>query len=270
MNGFWRALRAWPTLLRVGLAEMVAYRAEIVIWFMTASLPLIMMLVWDRVAEAGPVAGLGQDDFARYFAATVVVRQFTGAWVVWELNFLVRTGALSPQLLKPVGPLYYSAAATLAAMPFRLLVLGPLLALVVWWRPGLLGAGEHGWVLLPLTLLALAVGWLLNFMVQVVFGCLAFWLDQSVGIWNVWFGGFVLLSGYLFPLAVLPGPAQEILHWLPFYAGLGLPAEIAAGMLSPEQAASYLLGQVLWLVAFGALASVAWRLGVRRYEAFGA
>ena len=42
--------RAFPTLLRIGFAEAVAYRAELVIWVLTATAPLISMFIWDRVA----------------------------------------------------------------------------------------------------------------------------------------------------------------------------------------------------------------------------
>jgi ABC-2 type transport system permease protein len=75
-------VRAAPTLLRIGFAEIVAYRAEMAIWVLTATMPLIMLALWNAVARDGPVAGFGQVEFARYFAAALVVRQLTGAWIL--------------------------------------------------------------------------------------------------------------------------------------------------------------------------------------------
>src|SRR5213079_1094660 len=49
------ALRAFPTLFRVGLAEMIAYRAEFVIWILTTNMPLVMMALWTAVASEGAV-----------------------------------------------------------------------------------------------------------------------------------------------------------------------------------------------------------------------
>jgi ABC-2 type transport system permease protein len=113
-------------MLRVGLAEMVAYRSELVIWILTSSAALFMLLVWDGVAAVGAVKGYDQPAFARYFTAGLVVRQLTSAWVVWELNQQIRTGGLSPALLKPLHPLLYRAAENLVAIPFRIAVLVPL------------------------------------------------------------------------------------------------------------------------------------------------
>jgi hypothetical protein len=119
--------RAFPTLLRIGLAEAVAYRAELVIWVLTATAPLISMFIWDRVAEEGPLGGWGQGEMARYFLLTLIVRHITSAWVVWELNENIRTGGLSPMLLRPMHPLVFFVAQNLAAMPLRAVILAPLI-----------------------------------------------------------------------------------------------------------------------------------------------
>ena len=46
--------RSWalPTLLRVGLSEVVAYRAEFVVWILTTNMPLVMLAIWHAVAAA--------------------------------------------------------------------------------------------------------------------------------------------------------------------------------------------------------------------------
>ena len=207
-----RTLKAAPALLRAGLADVVAYRAELVIWILSATMPVIMMLVWDAVAAGGAIEAAGggtfdQATFARYFAASLLARQLTAAWVVWELNEEIRTGRLSPWLLKPVSPLAWYASENVAAMPFRAVVLVPILGVIVWWRPAA-WAGVP-WEALPWLALSLALGWGINFLVQVSFGSIAFLIDRSLGLWHIWFGLWSLLSGYLFPLALLPGWMAE-------------------------------------------------------------
>jgi hypothetical protein len=46
--------RAYPTLVRVGVSDLVAYRAEFLVWILTMNLPLIMMALWSAVAADGP------------------------------------------------------------------------------------------------------------------------------------------------------------------------------------------------------------------------
>ena len=49
-----RLLRAYPSLLRVGMADMLAYRAEFLVWILSMNLPLVMMALWTAVAADGP------------------------------------------------------------------------------------------------------------------------------------------------------------------------------------------------------------------------
>jgi ABC-2 type transport system permease protein len=259
-------------MFRVGFAEMVAYRAEMIVWILTATLPLVMMLVWDRVAQDGAVGRFGQADFARYFVLTLVVRQLTASWVVWELNEKIRTGALSTDLLRPVHPLMLPAAENLSAVPFRAMVLLPIVAAVSLWRPELWQAPEGAppfAAVLPVLLLSMALGWALNFAIQVSFASLAFWLGQSLGIFQVWFGLWAMLSGYLVPVELIPTWVGAASHWAPFRAVLGVPAEMAAGLLGWDGIVEGLAIQWIWLGIFAVLGHVAWSRGLRRFEAYG-
>ena len=262
---FVRVLRAFPTLLRVAVAEMVAYRAEMVIWILTSTLPLVMLALWNAAAADGPLAGFGQAEFARYFAVTLLVRQLTGVWVLWELNHQIRTGALSPQLLRPVDPLWWQFAETLAAFPWRLLVLGPVLLAVGLWRPEVAfvpSAAQLAAFVVSLTG-ALLVAWF----VQCLFGALAFWFEQSLGLFQVWFFAWALLGGYVIPLPLLPEGVAKAAAWLPFHASLGAPVEVLLGLAPVGRT---LVVQGAWVLALGLLSRAVWRAGLRRYGAVGA
>lgn len=265
MSELVRVARAWPTLWKVAVADMVAYRAEMVIWILSATMPLVMLALWDAAAAEGPLAGFGQAEFARYFTVTLVVRQLTGAWILWELNWQIRTGALSPALLRPLNPLWFNLASTLVAVPWRLLVLAPILAGLGWWRPEV--AFWPGWPALGGFVVSVALAFLAAWLVQVVFGVLAFWFDQSLGFFSVYFAVWGLLSGYFVPLPVLPAWLRDAAAWLPFHATLGAPIEVLLGV-SPV--GPTLAVQAGWVVALGVLAVALWRAGVRRYGAVGA
>jgi len=245
---------------------MVAYRAEMVVWILTATMPLVMLALWNAAAAQGPLAGFGQAEFARYFTATLVVRQLTGTWLVWELSNMVRTGSLSPQLLRPLHPLSLNLAETLAALPFRLVVLTPIVAALLVWRPDIAFLPAPSTLLL--TALSTVLAFLLSWLVQGLFGMLAFWLDQSVGLFSVWFAIYALLGGYFLPLPLLPPMVRDAARWLPFQATLAAPVEILLGTNGdPLEALAVQLG---WVLVAGALAAWMWRAGLRRYGAVGA
>jgi ABC-2 type transport system permease protein len=261
-----RAIRAWPTLWRIGVAEMVAYRAEMIIWILSATLPLVMLSLWNAASEGGPLGGVSQIAFARYFTVTLVVRQLTGAWVFWELNFAVRTGSLSPALLKPVNPLYYNLATTLAAIPWRMMVLAPILVGLFVWRPEIAFVPTLSSA--AAFVISVSLAWLLSWLIQCLFGILAFWFDQTMGLFSVYFAVWAFLSGYVVPLPLLPDTFRTVVRYLPFHGTLGAPVDILTGMDAAPWATIGL--QAAW-TALGLLAVVAaWSRGVRRFGAVGA
>ena len=121
----------------------------------------------------------------------------------------------------------------------------------------------------PWAVVALFLGWLINYLVQICFVSVAFWWDQSLGLFQIWFGAWVLLSGYAFPLTLLPPWLYGAVRWLPFRYTLGVPVEIGAGVLRGREAAVAVGVQVVWAAIFFVVARVAWRRGIRRWEAFG-
>src|SRR5262249_61681069 len=123
-----KSARALPPVFKVGFLEAVAYRAELLVWVLSTTMPLIMLALWSAVARDAPIGGFGQLDFTAYFLATFVVRQLTGAWVAWEMNYEVRQGTLGMRLLRPIHPFITYATENLAALPMRLVVAVPVAA----------------------------------------------------------------------------------------------------------------------------------------------
>ena len=123
---------------------------------------------------------------------------------------------------------------------------------------------------LVLFALSVLLAWLMTFLVQALFGMLAFWTDQSEGMFGVWFVLWMLLSGYIAPLSMFPEPLQAVLAWLPFRGMIAVPVELLGGFLAPRDAIFDITVQVMWVVVLSTTAAVTWRRGIRRYGAFGA
>jgi ABC-2 type transport system permease protein len=126
-------LRAYPTLLRVGFADALAYRAQMIIWMLTTTMPLVSLALWSAVSRETPLGRFGPTEFVAYFLAALVVRQITGSWLIWELNYEIRQGTLSQRLLKPIHPLWVYSASNLAAMPLRAGLCLPIVVIAVFY-----------------------------------------------------------------------------------------------------------------------------------------
>jgi ABC-2 type transport system permease protein len=262
-----RTLRALPTLLRIGVAETVAYRAEFLVWILTTTQPLIMLGLWTRVAREAPFHGFSSAKFVAYFLASLIVRQLTGNWVAWQMSEEVRSGAMAMRLLRPLHPFFAYAASHAAAIPFRSFVALPV-AFVL-----LASSGGSALSTDPLQLVLLApslvFAWLITFAFLFAIGALAFFLTQTMAIANLYFGLFSLFSGYMLPLELLPHPIAVVSAWLPFRFMLSVPVELMTGPLDGAGLALRLGGQAAWTAIMLAVALGLWRAGVKRFEAVG-
>ena len=263
-------LRATPTMLRVGLAETVAYRVEFVIWMLTTTLPLIMLGLWTSVAsEPGKqFAQFGEREFVAYYIGALIVRNLTGSWVVWQINEEIRRGMLSFRLLRPIHPFVTYAATHISSVPMRGLVALPFAVILLFSTAGDLIITDPA--LIGVLAASLLGAWLLTFFMLVMIGSLGLFVDKSTAVFDVYMGIFAVLSGYLIPLALLPDWAQSIARVAPFRYMLAFPVELAIGFYHARGDALRDLGvQWLWVTIVIAAALVVWRAGIRRYEAFG-
>jgi len=262
-----RAVRAYPTLLRVGLSEVVAYRAEFIVWILTTNMPFVMLAIWHAVAAEGAVGRFGQTDFVAYYLGGWAIRLLTSTWLVWELSMEIRSGGLSARLLRPLHPLFSFSAQHLSALPMRALVVSPVVATMVAVAGSRLALGDPR--VLAIFLASMVGAWLLIFFTMVLLGSSTFFVESALGLFDVYLALFSILSGYLIPLELMPAWVGRIAWWSPFDSMLAFPLETLLGLRDVETAARDLVKQWAYIAVMAAAGLTVWRRGVKRYVAFG-
>ncbi|HEX5417034.1 MAG TPA: ABC-2 family transporter protein [Chloroflexota bacterium] len=263
-------IRAYRALLLAGFQNAVQYRVQMLLWLVGNLMrPVIFLAAWDAVARAqgGAVGSYSEGDFAAYYVCLTLVGQLTNAWDAWEFETQVRTGTLSPRLLRPFHPLHYAVVDNLIWKIFTLPALLPFLAVIAWsfhahfttqpWQIALF---------IPSVILGAALRFLFGWAVA----SLAFWTTRVLAISTLTDQLSFIFAGQVAPLALLPGVLQALAYLLPFGYMLGVPAEILQGGLGPDDALRLVLGQVVWLAVSFVAFRVAWGLGLRHYGAVGA
>lgn len=267
MKQFVHTLRAMPTLLRIGFAEAVAYRAEFLVWVLAYTTPIIMLALWSEVAREAPVGRFGEREFQAYFLATLIVRLATGAWVVWEMNTEVRQGTLQKRLLRPVHPLLTYWTENVAALPMRFIVVVPIVtATLLWLGVDILTRDLVQWLIVPLSLLG---AFLLTFLAMAAIGTLSLYWESSIAVFDLWLGLYTVLSGYVMPLELFPEQVRALIGFLPFRQMLAFPVENVLGLIDRKEALTDLGLQWSWVLLFLALALGLWRAGMKRFGAYG-
>jgi ABC-2 type transport system permease protein len=262
-----RFLHTYRVLLRREMNLVLVYRVQMLIWMLTGVLPLVMLAAWLSLGAGGPVGSFTPTDFIAYYLAAIFVRQLTGVWIVWDLDYQIRHGEFSTLLLRPIDPIHIFVAHSLGGKGLRLLMLAPVLG------AAMIATGVRYPVQPPMLIAFLAAmfgAWLLNFFVQYINGLLAFWITQAVAVFDLWFGLWTVLSGYLIPLELLPPAVGRAAYWLPFRYQLAVPLEIVMGRLQGVELWRSLALQVFWIAVMYGVTRILWRRGIKKYSAVGA
>ncbi|MGJ3251986.1 MAG: ABC transporter permease [Elainellaceae cyanobacterium] len=258
-------IRTAKTLITVYYAYMLEYRAELLFWVLSGSLPLILMGIWAKAAAGGQF-GLTSLDFIRYFIAVFFVRQFSVVWVIWEFERQIVEGRLSPKLLQPLDPGWHHFAShfaeRFARMPFVLLVMG--LFFLVYpqaaWLPDLADVA--------IALVILMMAFTLRFVMQYTFAMFAFWTERASAIESFWFLFYLFLSGLIAPLDTFPEAVRQVVVWLPFPYLIYYPASLLVGI--PVDIPRIFITMIVWTGIFFVLNRWLWRKGLKQYSGMGA
>jgi ABC-2 type transport system permease protein len=111
--------------------------------------------------------------------------------------------------------------------------------------------------------------WLITLLTNLVVGCLAFFLESSTKIMDVWLAFYFVFSGYMVPIAIFPHAIRSVIDFLPFRYQLGLPVELMIGMHEPREALLLLLRQWMMVGVLFAIVVLVWQRGIRRFESYG-
>jgi ABC-2 type transport system permease protein len=259
--------RLYAAWLRLALISQAQYRAALILYLLQRLIePVIYLTVWTTIAaQSGEgVDGYSGGDLAAYFLAVLIANHITFGWHAPWYDYLIRTGAFSALLLRPVHPIHADLADNIAS---KLLTLPVMLVLV-----GFMSAAYSveippaRWIVFAFSLIP---AFILRFTLEYSIGLLAFWTTRLSAIIQFYGAVSLFLSGRMAPLDFLPGPLQGVAAWLPFYGMIGLPVDMFMGRLSPGETVAGWFTQGTWIALTGAGAVLLWRMGIRRYTAAG-
>lgn len=264
-----RLFRAFSALLRAAVAVMLQYRGEIFLWAVWGIInPAVLYAVWSAAASGqadGMIAGYDRGQLAAYYIAIMVVGHLATAWDAHELGYLIRSGQLSPKLLRPLLPLWEALATNLSYKIATFPIVLPLwlvFALIV--QPEV---DPTAWQI-ALGVVAGVLGSLINFFLGYLIALVAFWSPKLDAVGEVYFGVSVFFGGRFSPLAALPSVVLLPALYMPFRWIYAFPAELLIGKVADPSTALVGIGaQVAWLAGTAVAFRFAWQAAVRRYTA---
>jgi ABC-2 type transport system permease protein len=258
-------------LWQIRWAEQWQYRASLMMYILYGIIsPVVFLSVWRSIAQTqGQVGGLTANDFTIYYLVLLAVSNLTAEITIWILAYRIQDGTLSAELLKPVHPILTTNLVTnLANKALTVLVLAPVWVVVAFLFQADFSSVRPSGLLLGLV--AVAVGFVINFLMGAAITCLAFWTTRVYSFSEFFYGVVLVFGGLFVPLDLLPAGAQAAARLLPFQLFLYFPVQLILGKMDSAQIWQNFALQGIWTVLLFLALTWVWKAGLKRFSAVGA
>lgn len=264
-------------ILRISLAERLAYRADFAFATLVRFLPIVTQIfLWGAIYGAFEPGGTTRTlnsyrygDMVAYYLLVMLGRAFSSMpGLTTGLARDIRDGSIKKFLTQPIDLIDYLFWHRVAHKLVYYLVAAAPFALVFWlcrfYFPGSLDVGT-----LLAAGVALVLAFLIGFYLECLLGLVAFWYLEVSSLVFVYMLLNYFLSGHMLPLDWLPSPYSDAILWLPFKYLAYVPAAILLQRYAPVQLLNELLIGVAWALALWAANRWVLARGLHRYSAYG-
>ena len=278
-RGFYPTLRKYFKIFRASLVERMAYRGDFLFGTILRFLPMITtILLWKAIyagsgqtALGGTAGGISYRyrEMIAYLLLTNISRMFSSMpGLAGGIARDIRDGTLKRYMIQPVDLIgylvSYRAAHKVAYIVTSFLPYALLFYVCRGYFDGFPDAATLG---------AYAVSLVLSFLVGFYFetcvGMVGFWFLEVTSLLYIVMTLNFFVSGHMLPLDLLPHPWSDVLKWLPFQYMAYFPAVVFQGKVTGADLQFHLALELVWAVVFMLLARGLYRLGLRRYSAYG-
>ncbi len=263
----------YTKILRVALIERMTYRSDFLFGTILRFLPIITtILLWKAIYEGSGQSELGgfhYREMVAYLLLTNISRMFSSMpGLAGGIAREVREGTLKRYLIQPLDMIGFLLASRVAhKVAYITMSFLPYAGLFYLCRGYFDGFPDAQ------TLAAYAVSLVLSFLVGFYFeasvGMVGFWFLEVTSVLYIVMTLNFFISGHMLPLDLLPEPWAGILKVLPFQYMAYFPAVVFLGKIQGWNLVFHLALELFWVIVFFVLAKTLYRVGLKRYSAYG-
>jgi ABC-2 type transport system permease protein len=267
------ALGKYLAIFRVSLAERMTYRGDFLFGTLLRFLPMVTtILLWQAIYSSSGqqrLANFSYHEMIAYLLLTNISRMFSSMPnLAGGIAREIREGTMKRYLIQPIDMIGYLLVYRVAHKITYIIMSFVPYALLFYICRGFFDGFPDGLTLAAFAL-SLALSFLVGFFFEASVGMVGFWFLEVTSLLYIVMTLNFFISGHMLPLDLLPEPWVTLLKWLPFQYMAYFPAVVFLGKVKGMELVRYLLAELFWAVFFMMLARGLYRLGLRRYSAFG-
>lgn len=218
-------------LLKTYQLVQLAFRVELVLWFIIDTLPLgILLFVWSSIfTQNNSFQGFTLSGIIFYYLLSIIMRMLTASpFEEWRVDE-IRNGNIDRYLIQPAGYIQHIFTQFVAGKSIYSALNLPLLLGVVFFFSRIfqftIPTLSFDNVIPILTLIIFSL--FFNFSLGLLIVLLGFWLENAENLEHFKWLLVSLLSGQILPIDLMPETLQKITWALPFKYLIGIPGMVA-------------------------------------------
>ena len=266
-------LRKYAKVWRVALSDRFVYRLDFLVSTLLRFLPMLTtILLWEQIfagSESSELAGYTRNQMISYLLLVHISRMFSSMpKLAGGIARDIREGTLKKYLLQPIDMITYLFTYRIAHKMAYIMMSGLPYALLFYLCRDYL----PGWPpphVLAFYVASLLLGFVVGFFFEASIGMIGFWFLEVTSFLYVIGTITFFLSGHMFPLDLLDPTWVTVFKYLPFQYLAYYPATIFLEKVSYEDMWTGLLIEAAWAVGLFILCRILYRIGQRRYSAYG-
>jgi ABC-2 type transport system permease protein len=248
------------------------YRVNFIFGLVSRLFPaLIQYFLWTAVYRnsLGPIVlGYTYNQMILYTLLAVFTSNLVSVGMASSIASEIKNGGYSKYLILPVGHFRYKLAEFMGDKFFNMvLIFAGMFFLCLFFA--LNGFFEASVLKTASYLVVLLAAMLLQFMINYCIAGLAFWMNETGGVFTIVGVINAIISGGVFPLDIFGEIALVISKLLPFYYTTYFAVNILIGRIDGAAVASGLAVMFFWVLLLGFLIKLVWGRGVHKYIAAG-
>ena len=250
-------------IIRINSLQQLAYGGELVMRGLSMVLFMaVFIALWSTaygVTNRTELAGYTLAQMIWYLAMTETVT-LSASRIQPEIDQAVKAGDIAYALSRPYSYPLFQVASSLGNSAVRFVMNLGIASVLVWL---VVGHVEGSPTSLAAFLLLAAGGVLLDTIITVGIGLLAFFIEETTPIYWIYQKLIFSVGGLFLPLEVFPTWLRTLSDLLPFRYVVYAPARTFV-RFDPTFFAQALVGQAVYLAISGAVVYAIWRVGTRR------
>lgn len=263
MNNTW-------AIFKISWEQGLVYRLNFTLWRVRTVLQfLLVYFIWWTVFQSGiEVFGYTQQSILTYVVILVLIRTIVFSSRATDVMNKINDGSIASFLLKPVGIIKFYFAQDLADKLLNIVfMIFEISAILFLLKPEIII--QTNFTNLFLFSVALILGIILWFCINMIISLMAFWVENSWGplfLLMIFMEG---LGGGLFPIDILPKGIYDFLMLTPFPYLIYFPAKLYLGAFTVYERLFYFLTFLFWVIMGISLTYRILRAGLKHYASEG-